>query len=74
MVNRDEVRAANRSKSKNDIERPSRRRALPSNYSILSQVSSDDVILSLIDAHENVRARQVSEWEMLRRQTVRRAA
>ena len=32
-----------------------------------------DLILSLSDAYENQRARQVTEWEKLRRQNVRRA-
>ena len=33
---------------------------------------NDDLILSLSDAYENQRARQVTEWEKLRRQNVRR--
>ena len=74
MVNRDEVRAPNRTKIKNENDGSNRRTALPANYSALSQANSDDVLLSLIDAHENKRARQVSEWEMLRRQSMRRAA
>ncbi len=74
MVNRDEIRTPNRTKTKNESERSNRRSALPANYSALSQANSDDVLLSLIDAHENRRARQVSEWEMLRRQAMRRAA
>ncbi len=36
--------------------------------------SSDDLIVSLADAHENKRARQVVEWEKVRRQNVQRAA
>ena len=74
MVNRDEIRTPNRTKTKNESERSNRRSALRANYSALSQANSDDVLLSLIDAHENRRARQVSEWEMLRRQSMRRAA
>ena len=35
---------------------------------------SDDLIGSLADAYENRRARQVVEWERLRRQNVQRAA
>jgi hypothetical protein len=34
----------------------------------------DDLILSLSDAYENKRARQVFEWERVRRQNVQRAA
>ena len=35
---------------------------------------NDDLIVSLSDAYENKRARQVFEWEKLRRQNVQRAA
>lgn len=31
---------------------------------------NDDIILSLSDAHENRRARQVIEWEKMRRHTI----
>lgn len=34
----------------------------------------DDLIVSLADAYENRRARQVFEWENLRRQSLQRAA
>ena len=34
----------------------------------------DDVIASLANAHENRRARQVTEWERMFRQNVQRAA
>lgn len=34
---------------------------------------NDDLILSLSDAHENIRARQVFEWEKVRRQNAQRA-
>lgn len=36
--------------------------------------SNDDLIVSLSDAYENKRARQVFEWEKVRRQNVQRAA
>ncbi len=36
-------------------------------------LTNDDVIVSLIDAYENKRARQVFEWEKVRRQNVQRA-
>lgn len=36
--------------------------------------TNDDLIVSLSDAYENKRARQVVEWEKIRRQNVQRAA
>ena len=36
--------------------------------------TNDDLIVSLSDAPENKRARQVFEWEKVRRQNVQRAA
>lgn len=36
--------------------------------------NNDDLIVSLQDAYENKRARQVFEWETARRQNARRAA
>lgn len=36
--------------------------------------SNDDLIVSLTDAHENKRARQVFEWERVRRQNAQHAA
>lgn len=35
---------------------------------------SDELIVSLSDAYENKRARQVFEWERVRRQNAQRAA
>ncbi|HXG82995.1 MAG TPA: hypothetical protein VNI84_03115 [Pyrinomonadaceae bacterium] len=35
---------------------------------------SDDLIGTLADAYENKRARQVIEWEKMRRQNIQRAA
>jgi hypothetical protein len=35
---------------------------------------NDELILTLSDAYENKRARQVYEWERVRRQNVQRAA
>ncbi|MBA3692854.1 MAG: hypothetical protein H0X15_12860 [Acidobacteria bacterium] len=35
--------------------------------------TSDDLILSLSDAYENRRARQVVEWEKVRRQNAQRS-
>ena len=34
----------------------------------------DDLIVSLTNAHENRRARQVTEWERMRRQNIQPAA
>ena len=39
-----------------------------------NNVINDDLIVSLQDAYENKRARQVFEWERVRRQNYRRAA
>ncbi len=36
--------------------------------------TNDDLIVSLLDAYENKRARQVFEWEKVRRQNVQRSA
>ncbi len=36
--------------------------------------TNDDFIVALSDAYENKRARQVFEWEKVRRQNVQRAA
>ncbi len=36
--------------------------------------TNDDLIVSLSDAYENKRARQVFEWEKVRRQNVQRSA
>lgn len=36
--------------------------------------NNDDLIVSLSDAYENKRARQVFEWERTRRQNVQRSA
>jgi hypothetical protein len=40
----------------------------------LENLPNDDLIVSLSDAYENKRARQVFEWERVRRQNVQRAA
>ncbi len=34
---------------------------------------NDELIVSLSDSYENIRARQVTEWERLRRQAVQRS-
>ena len=48
---------------------------LPTRNSKSNEIpTSDDLIVSLSDAYENKRARQVFEWEKARRQNVQRAA
>ena len=44
-------------------ETPSSTRSQPK-----SSPPFDDLIMSLVDAHENRRARQVTEWERMRQQ------
>ena len=39
----------------------------PRNFQNREQTINDDVIMSLANAYENKRARQVSEWEHMRR-------
>ena len=39
---------------------------------LTSKLSSDEVILSLANTHENKRARQVSEWERVQPANIRR--
>ena len=39
-----------------------------------NNILNDDLIVSLSDAYENKRARQVIEWESVRRQNYQRAA
>ena len=40
----------------------------------INSFQNDDLIVSLADARENKRARQVFEWERVRRQNAHRAA
>ena len=39
-----------------------------------NNLQNDDLIVLLADAHENKRARQVFEWEKVRRQNAQRSA
>ncbi len=39
-----------------------------------NSINNDDVIVSLADTYENRRARQVFEWEKVRRQNIQRSA
>jgi hypothetical protein len=68
--------------NRNDTDTP-RRRDLdnqvltgfgPRKSASIALPPADDVIVSLANAYENQRARQVTEWEQMRRQMVRRAA
>jgi len=49
---------------------------LRSNLKFVSadKLEDDDVIVTLANAYENIRARQVTEWEIMRRRAVRQAA
>lgn len=40
----------------------------------IENISTDELIGTLSDAYENKRARQVFEWERVRRQNIQRAA
>ena len=40
----------------------------------IENLPNDDLIVTLSDAYENKRARQVFEWERVRRQNIQRAA
>lgn len=44
--------------------------ASPRSIKTIAAPLSDDVIVSLANAYENQRARQVTEWEQMRRQAV----
>lgn len=46
---------------------------LTSSHNLKSKEKNDDLIVSLTDAYENRRARQVSEWERLYGNNVYRA-
>ena len=64
-------------KSPYDIEKPlnsaAARTSNPQSQTFLRN-SADDIILSLANAYENKRARQVTEWERLQTTRLQRAA
>lgn len=65
----DNINEAESSKSINQISQ-----LLSNHYSKQFDAQlNDDLILSLSDKHENRRARQVFEWEKIRRQNAQRA-
>lgn len=45
-----------------------------SQISTNDNLANDDIIVSLADAYENKRARQVFEWESIRRKSFKQAA
>lgn len=72
MVSRNDPDTS-RLKEKRDSPRQASRR-YSSRYSQTTEMlMTDDLIVSLADAYENQRARQVSEWERMRR-TVQHSA
>lgn len=71
QIRGDVARTTNRQRSSNDIHAAAGV-AFPRNST--GNFSFDDVIAFLANLPENQRARQVGEWERLRRQTIRRAA
>ncbi len=71
MANRINSNAAGEARNQPDIKNPHQ---LLSSSRTRSTEKNDDVIVSLSDAYENRRARQVGEWERLYGQNVYRGA
>ena len=71
MANRMINNVAGDARNQQDIKNPHQ---LLSTNKTRSTEKSDDVIVSLSDAYENRRARQVGEWEKLYGQNVYRGA
>ena len=71
MANRMINNVAGDARNQQDIKNPHQ---LLSTNKTRSTEKSDDVIVSLSDAYENRRARQVGEWERLYGQNVYRGA
>lgn len=69
MANRIRKHTASEVRNETDIKNPY---PLISSNRSRSTEKNDDVILSLADAYENQRARQVGEWERLYGQNVYR--
>ncbi len=74
MINREPTSAARNVRGSHNSEIQTRTSTSSRRYSSLETVVNDDLIMSLANAYENVRARQVTEWEWMRRQTVHRNA
>jgi hypothetical protein len=68
MVSRNETNTARRNETLHDPNALHSYAARQNNMKAVS--GSDDVIMSLANAYENQRARQVTEWEQMRRQAV----
>ncbi len=69
MANRNRIEAPNIQRQKEYIHRPT----LFSSTKPQFKEKTDDVIVTLSDAYENQRARQVGEWEKLYGKNVYRA-
>lgn len=68
MVNRNETNTA-RQNDKSSFSAEN----FPARQTQYKELAPDDLIVSLANAHENKRAQQVTEWEKLRVQNVKRA-
>ena len=71
MANQIRTHSTDETRKFNDLPNPPRPLSLRPPYS--TENSSDDVIVSLSNAYENRRARQVGEWERLYTSNVYRA-
>lgn len=74
MVNRNETNTVRRNDPIHDSNAPALRSFGSRKTQTKPSPMSDDVIVSLANAYENQRARQVTEWEQMSRQTVQHAA
>ena len=73
MVDRNETNSAQRSSPILDPNPNNQRHYTSVSMSFKARSVSDDLIVSLADAYENQRARQVSEWERMRQHVARNA-
>lgn len=74
MINRETTTAARNVRGSHNSESQARMSHSSRRYSSHETVVNDELIMSLANAYENVRARQVTEWEWMRQQTVHRNA
>jgi hypothetical protein len=74
MINREPITAARNVRCSHNLENQTRTSPSSRRYSSHETVVNDDLIMSLANAYENIRARQVTEWEGMRRQTVQHNA
>ena len=65
MVNRNDIDTLRRTDKVHESDSP----AIRSISSRRDTPKNDDIIMSLANSYENKRARQVTEWEMMRRTT-----